>query len=103
MDWSSVMRTASSLCSCRILPCSREVRRCRRMSRMAFACSSESLYAVRNDAWAVSADALALMSFTTASMSSSAMRSPSRMWERSLALVRSNWVRFATMSLRCST
>ena len=84
------MRLMSSRYSSSILSRSRPVSWYRRMSRMALAWSSDSLNLAINFFFASSRSSASLMILTTASMLSSAMRKPSRMWARSSAFCSSN-------------
>ncbi len=79
------------------------VSRCRRMSRMAWAWTSEKWKRSRSASFASCGVLDWRISATTSSRLSIAILSPSRMWARSSALRSSNWVRRTTTSRRKST
>ena len=98
-----VISFMSSACSSRILSRSRPVRRCRRMSRMARACTSLSPKRSMRPSRATSGVSLPRIRAITSSRLSMAISRPSRMWARSSAFRRSYCVRRTTTSCRCST
>ena len=111
LRWAMVFSSSAS--SSRILSRSSPVRRCRRMSRMAWACLSESFSQGCFSSWAAvakrpsmrpclasSGEAAARISLMTASRKSSAIFRPMRIWWRSSALRSWNRVRRVTTSRR---
>ncbi len=96
------MRLMSSLYSWMSLSRSRPVSRCRRMSRIAWAWTSESSKALIREDLASAGLLEARMICTTRSMLSTAMRRPSRIWARFSHLSKSKRVRRMITSRRWS-
>ena len=92
---------STSSYSAMILSRSRPVSRWSRISRMAWAWTSESLNSRTSPVFASSGLADALMSAITASRFSRAILRPRRIWARSSAFLRSYLVLRMTTSLRC--
>ena len=92
------IRSISSLYSASSFSLSRPVSVRRRISTIACACASESVKRSINLAFAIWVFSEPRMIRMTSSMLSSAFKSPSRIWARSLALFRSYWVLLVTTS-----
>ncbi len=98
-----LMRSLTSLYSCRILSRSNPVSLCNLISSIAFAWISRKANRVIKPSFAVSGSLEFLINAITSSRLSKATRYPSRMWALFSASASSNFVRRTTTSWRCST